>query len=252
MAIYNTPDGRQVVGSTVAGNDYHGFNGKRDIIIQLTADGATTDGLNALEYLKAYAVEQNKQNKPIFPNGTRVFISANGYTKAVEADDVVIDGENITIGGIKWDGSAWDYTNAGQSGGSGGLPPVTASDAGKVLAVNNSGVWGAQEPIGKKFIVTLTPTAQDFSGTMDKTVAEIDAAYKAGREIVLKVILSATDYFEGALTAVRHFGSYSYDDYIGNIVLPSEGMLITVETLGTNDGTKQTYSTHVYTLTPAT
>ena len=135
-------------------------------------------------------------------------------------------------------------------GGSGSsLPPVSSSDNGKVLAVED-GAWAASEQ-GKKFIVTLTPTALDYSGTMDKTVAEINAAYEAGMEIWFKVSLSATDYFEGALTAVRHFGSYSYDDYIGNIVLPSEGMLITVETLGTNDGTKQTYSTHVYSLTPA-
>lgn len=172
MAIYNTPDGRQVVGSTVAGNDYHGFNGKRDIIIQLTADGATAGGLNALEYLKAYAVEQNKQNKPIFPNGTRVFISANGYTKAVEADDVVIDSENITIGGIKWDGSAWDYTNAGQSGG-GGLPPVTASDAGKVATVDDSGEWVAANPSSGGGVLVVT----DTEGTLDKTWQEIHDAF---------------------------------------------------------------------------
>ena len=135
--------------------------------------------------------------------------------------------------------------------GSGGssLPPVTSSDNGKVLAVEN-GAWAASEQ-AKKFIVTLTPTSLDYSGTMDKTVAEIAAAYEAGMEIWFKVLLSATDYLEGALTAVRHFGSTSYDDYIGNIVIPSEGMLVTVETMGTNDGTKQTYSTHVYALTPA-
>ncbi len=151
MAIYNTPDGRQVVGATVAGNDYHGFNGKRDIIIQLTEDGATTDGLNALEYLKAYAVEQNRQNKPIFPNGTRVFISANGYTKAVEADDIVIDGDNITIGGIVWNGEAWDFTNAGQTGGGSG---------GGVLVVH------------------------DVDGTLDKTWQEIFDAMLAGGAVV--------------------------------------------------------------------
>ena len=36
------------------------------------------------------------------------------------------------------------------------------------------------------FIVTLTPTALDYSGTMDKTVAEIDAAYQAGKEIIFR------------------------------------------------------------------
>ena len=138
MALYYTPDGRVIIGTGVSdGNDYHGYNGKRDIVIQLTEDGATTDGLNALEYLKSYAENAKAENKPIFPDGTRVFISANGYTKAVEADDVVIDGENISIGGIAWNGSAWDFSNAGQSGGGGGgqLPTPTAQDVGKVATV---------------------------------------------------------------------------------------------------------------------
>lgn len=171
MAIYNTPDGRQVVGSVESGNDYHGFNGKRDIIIQLTADGATTDGLNALEYLKAYAIEQNKQNKPIFPNGTRVFISANGYTKAVEADDIVIDGDNITIGGIAWNGEAWDFTNAGQTGGGASLPEITDADDGKVLTAN-SGVWVAANPSSGGGVLVVTET----DGTLDKTWQEIHDA----------------------------------------------------------------------------
>ena len=68
------------------------------------------------------------ENKPIFPDGARVWISTNGYSKAVEADDVVIDGTNITIGGIVWNGSAWDFSNAGQSGGGG--------SGGGVLVVN--------------------------------------------------------------------------------------------------------------------
>ena len=324
MAIYNTPDGRQVVGSVESGNDYHGFNGKRDIIIQLTADGATADGLNALEYLKAYAVEQNRQNKPIFPNGTRVFISANGYTKAVEADDIVIDGDNIAIGGIKWDGSAWDYSEAGQTGGA--LPPITSADAGKVLTATDSGVWGAgvQEywipvtvsgselsipndrqmeggvivgnvyypgyvsnsydfivPLSKsfmqglgfdcagkihiadndgykvsiepdKFIVTLTPTSLDYSGTMDKTVAEINAAYEAGQEIWFKVMTGATTYMEVDCTA-RWEGGFTYPSYNGFIVSSENGgVLIYAFTNATDDGTKATYGAHVYTLTPAT
>ena len=129
MALYTTPDGRVVIGTGISdGNDYHGYNGKRDIVIQLTADGATDDGLNALEYLKAYAINAKAENKPIFPDGTRVFISANGYTKAVEADDVVIDGENISIGGIVWNGSAWDFSNAGQSGGGSGGGALVVTD----------------------------------------------------------------------------------------------------------------------------
>ena len=182
MAIYNTPDGRQIVGQTTPGNNYHGYNGKRDIIIQLTATGATEDGLNALEYLKAYAIEHNAQGNPIFPNGARVWISTNGYTKAVEADDIVIDGSNVTIGGIVWNGTAWDYTNAGQSGGGsgGGLPEVTSADAGKVLAVDNSGVWVAQTPASGGGVLVV----HDVEGTLDKTWQEIHDAMLSGGAVV--------------------------------------------------------------------
>lgn len=37
------------------------------------------------------------------------------------------------------------------------------------------------------FVVTLTPTALDYSGTMDKTPAEIDAAVQGGRRILLSI-----------------------------------------------------------------
>lgn len=185
MAIYNTPDGRSIIGTTTAGNDYHGFNGKKDIIIQLTADGATADGLNALEYLKAYAIEQNAQGKPIFPNGTRVWISTNGYTKAVEADDVVIDGDNITIGGIAWNGSAWDFSNAGQSGVGSSLPTPTASDIGKVATVvNNEGTYeyGLETPSSGGGVLVVT----DTDGTLDKTWQEIhDAMLVGGAAVVV-------------------------------------------------------------------
>ena len=133
----------------------------------------------------------------------------------------------------------------------GGLPPVTASDAGKVLSVNNSGVWGAQEPIGKKFIVTLTPTALDYSGTMDKTVAEIDAAYKAGRKIVFRVMTSATTYMDVDCTARYFDNGYTYPSFNAYIV-GDGGVLIYAFTNTINDGTKQTYNTEIYTLTPAT
>ena len=136
-------------------------------------------------------------------------------------------------------------------GSGGGLPSVTASDAGKVLAVDNSGVWGAQEPIGKKFIVTLTPTALDYSGTMDKTVAEIDAAYKAGREIWFKVMTGSTTYMMCPIAQVGKTVN-DYPSYNAYIVDAENHALIYAFTGTTNDDTKQTYNTAVYTLTPAT
>ena len=46
------------------------------------------------------------------------------------------------------------------------------------------GIENANEP----FIVTLTPTAQDFSGVMDKTPREIYNAYMEGRQIRAKML----------------------------------------------------------------
>lgn len=47
-----------------------------------------------------------------------------------------------------------------------------------------SGIENANEP----FIVTLTPTEQDFSGSMDKTPQEIYNAYKANRQIRARIL----------------------------------------------------------------
>ena len=132
------------------------------------------------------------------------------------------------------------------------LPSVSGTDEGKVLTVNNSGVWGASEPIGIKFIVTLTPTALDYSGTMDKTVAEIDAAYKAGQQVVFRVFTSALTKLE-AVSVTRFVNDdYSYPSYSAYIVDDANNGLIYAYTGPTNDGTKATYGTHIYALTPAT
>lgn len=130
----------------------------------------------------------------------------------------------------------------------GGLPPVTSSDNGKVLAVED-GAWAASAQ-GKKFIVTLTPTALDYSGTMDKTVAEINAAYEAGQQIVFRTMMSETTYMETDCTA-RWFGNTTYPSFNGFILDSDSNALIFAFTGAMNDGTKQTYSTAVYSLTPA-
>lgn len=173
MGLNKTADGRYIVGQGVEnGNNYHGFNGKRDIVIQLTADGATADGLNALEYLKAYAMNAKTENKPIFPDGARVWISTNGYSKAVEADDVVIDGSNITIGGIAWNGSAWDFSNAGQSGGGG--------TGGGVLVVHN--VNGTLDKTWQEIANAVASTGAVIVAENEGTVVKADVimgAYRA-------------------------------------------------------------------------
>lgn len=137
--------------------------------------------------------------------------------------------------------------------GGGGLPPVTASDAGKVLAVDNSGVWGAQEPIGKKFIVTLTPTALDLSGVADKTLNEVYDAYQAGMEIVAHIPYSGATV-EAKLLQVIETGSYFPFFYWIAIETIQDKLMIFYNATSEDDPnpTQFNYSTLIYTLTPAT
>lgn len=102
-----------------------------------------------------------------------------------------------------------------------------------------------------KFIVTLTPTALDYSGTMDKTVAEINAAYEAGMEIWFKVLTSASTSVEIPLTYWATDSSYDYHGFSANIVQVGANMLIVAYVGSTSDGTRQTYDTQIYSLTPA-
>lgn len=113
-------------------------------------------------------------------------------------------------------------------------------------ALNNmeTGIDNAANP----FIVTLTPTAQDFSGTMDKTVAEINTAYEAGRRIVFRVMQSATAHMDVDCTA-RWFNGTTYPSFNGFILNSDSDAFIFAFTGATNDGTKQTYSTVIYLLT---
>ena len=96
-----------------------------------------------------------------------------------------------------------------------------------------------------KFIVTLTPTAADFSGTMDKTPQEITAAYNAGMKIVFDIPslyaqIDADQYLQtdsNIKAAAKVF--YDIDD---------APVLITIATHGDDDN--QTYATGIYPLTP--
>lgn len=101
-----------------------------------------------------------------------------------------------------------------------------------------------------KFVVTLTPTAADYSGTMDKTVAEITAAYEAGQELVFRFVIDQDAHADVAVTAVN-YDAYTYPSFDAFAIMLSANVLVYAHTSYTNDGTRQTYSTKVYSLTPA-
>lgn len=108
-----------------------------------------------------------------------------------------------------------------------------------------SGIENANEP----FVVTLTPTAADFSGTMDKTVGEIYEAYLRGRQIRFKISIGV-----GGMEAdcsARWFGQ-TYPSFNAFVVNAANNMLVFVGTGTTSDPDETSYSAYSYTLSPAT
>lgn len=160
---YQTGDGRWIVGLGVEGeSSYNGFAGWRDCVIQLTADGATEQSVKYLEGLRDYAIAHSALGESIMPPSVNVWVSNNGTTTAVQADDLAVDGETFTICGIKWDGSAWDYTNAGKGSGAGG----SGGSGGNVVVAHVE--YDMTDP-------SLTPgSPQDVE--IDKTYAELTGA----------------------------------------------------------------------------
>lgn len=112
-----------------------------------------------------------------------------------------------------------------------------------------SGMWIAGEAGGgsNKFIVTLTPTSPDFSGTMDKTVAEINAAYEAGMEIVFRLMVSSGVYYDFA-TTVTYIGAHPYPEHF---CMGAVGSNLIVFSSDTDNPENTAYHTAIYPLTPA-
>lgn len=101
-----------------------------------------------------------------------------------------------------------------------------------------------------KFIVTLTPTSPDYSGTMDKTANEITAAYEAGQEIVFNVVgFPGFDHVYIPAAWCTYATDTSRCAACATLVDVSNGLQIIVVTSDADEGT--TYSTTVYSLTPA-
>lgn len=122
-------------------------------------------------------------------------------------------------------------------------PPVEDTDAATKKYVDDNS--------GGRFLVTLTPTSPDYSGTMDKTVAEINAAYEAGMEIWFKVDLGGGAYQTNSMTDVYKSSGYDYPSFGGVLYDDSRNLIIKVGTGVTDDGTHAAYATTVYSLTPA-
>lgn len=112
------------------------------------------------------------------------------------------------------------------------------------ISYSNAGGGGH---VGEPFIVTLTPTALDYSGTMDKTVAEIDAAYKAGQQVVFRVITGENSSSDIPASSVDSVG-YTYVGFTARVVEFSNDVLVCMRIYPTDDGTDTTYATIIYSL----
>lgn len=165
MSVFQTADGRWIVGGERSGSEYKGFLDWRDCVIQLTESGATERSIDYLNAFRDYALEHSKLGEPIMPPSVQIWISNNGATSAVQADDMSVDGNDFTICGIKWNGTSWDYSGAGQGSGGGG----------------EGGGSGGEGNL----IVTLSGGDK----TADKTCGEIESALAAGHSVY---ILGAT------------------------------------------------------------
>lgn len=196
MAQYQTGDGRWLVGDVTGESNYHGFLGWRDCVIQLTGEGATEQSVHYLEALRDYALAHNPLGEPIMPPSINVWISNNGTTTAVQADDLSIDGDKFTIGGIVWDGSTWDYSDAGKASG-GGSGSITI----------NMGVDypAATETLMSQF-QAFAPTMMSDSGKLRAKRSDISYETDAGLEIA-NLTKKVGDYIlSGRTVLVEAFG----------------------------------------------
>ncbi len=124
------------------------------------------------------------------------------------------------------------------------------TDTGKVFIFDEDNGWtemqaGGSSGGGEKFIVTLTPTAEDFSGTMDKTPAEINAAYAAGKQIVFRIYVSQTMFYDINATLSINADGEDVPVFIGYGNLAEKFIVLASSTYS------NTYNTEVYSLTPA-
>ena len=122
--------------------------------------------------------------------------------------------------------------------------PASPSSAQDLVYLN--GAWVAAD---KLYIVNCTPTELDFSGTMDKTVAEIYAAYQAGKSIVFRLWTAVDSHFDTVGTMFWTSGDRAYPSFNAFVVVSdSYDAIVFAYTGATNNGATATYGTSIYPL----
>ena len=199
MGITKTPDGRYLVGKGISdANNYKGALGKRDILIQYTADGVTTDSMNSLLYLVDYATSHGEANELIVPPGISIWVAKNDKLTAVEADDIYIDDDAFHIGPISYDGEDWTFGDPTDTGGS--FPTPTEDDDGKVLTAGADGTasWQTASGGGGGVIHVGASALDSMADAPDSSQAasEYDTGYYSGGVTYDGNVIPARFYFE--------------------------------------------------------
>ena len=190
-------------------------------------------------------------------NGTTQYyqldiVSNNGSSYIVLQDCIGIAPPNSTY--------YMQIASKGDTGDNGQSPTISVGSvtSGSTPSVTNVGTnvnavfdFVLPTPIDEPYIVTLTPTALDYSGTMDKTVSEINSAYESGRKIVFRIAASETDTVDIDCTIVQKNSQFTYPSFVIYNILStgSSGYFVHAFTGVTDNGSKNTYTTYVYTLT---
>lgn len=126
----------------------------------------------------------------------------------------------------------------------------TAWETGDVVtAAKLNKIEGGVDTANNPFIVTLTPTSEDFSGTMDKTIAEIVAAYEAGKQIVFELVAGPGIYYSSVCTNVNRNGSLNPAFGTSIVVRTDDWFLINISTQYAADDSTN-YYTAIFPLTP--
>lgn len=178
MGNKHTADGRWIVGNGNSGDDYKGFLHWRECYICLTESGATEESVDYLNALKDYALAHYSLGEPIMPPSMTVWVVANGKATAVQADDVKVEDGDYTICGITFSDGAWDYSNAGQGQGGGGLPDYSEASEGDVLSIDSNGdpAWAASSGGGGGGVVMVTTTSANGSTWTNANLTAVDIA----------------------------------------------------------------------------
>ena len=115
--------------------------------------------------------------------------------------------------------------------------PAQATSGQELVFINNT--WVAAD---KVFIINMYPQDETYSGTMDKTIAEIYEAYLDGKHLWYHLWTDIDKYVEAECTMRWEAGEdYDYPSFNAFIIDDGNNLLFEAATGATSDGTRNNY-----------